>query len=379
MGKDKRMAKIMAKHNNHTRDGAAAGQTLQPGQPGQSGQPGQPDEAPPAPPLLEVNDLSVAFPTDVGPALAVDSVSFTLFPGQTLCLVGESGCGKSMTALAIMGLNPAPGKITNGHIKFMGRNLVGLSDKHWSALRGDEMTIIFQEPMTSLNPVFSVGDQVAEVLMLHRGLSRQAALAEAAELFRRVGIPAPQERIRDFPHQLSGGMRQRVMIAMAIACSPRLLIADEPTTALDVTIQRQILELLAQLATEAGTATLLITHDLGVVAELGGQVAVMYAGRIVESAPAHELMTNPGHPYTLGLIGCRPKLPAPGVNLARDARLPVIPGNVPGLTELPSGCTFRDRCPHAMPVCTTQIPDFHTTTPEHHIRCWLFAPGAAGG
>ena len=195
-------------------------------------------------PLLEVSGLTVSFPTDVGPALAVDGVSFKLFPGQTLCLVGESGCGKSMTALAIMGLNPAPGKITAGRIKFMGQELVGLSDKDWGALRGDQLAMVFQEPMTSLNPVFTAGEQVAEALMLHRGMTRKQALAEAVELFRRVGIPAPEERISDFPHQLSGGMRQRVMIAMAVSCAPRLLIADEPTTALDVTIQRHILELM---------------------------------------------------------------------------------------------------------------------------------------
>ena len=325
-------------------------------------------------PLLEVSGLTVAFPTDAGPALAVDGVSFKLFSGQTLCLVGESGCGKSMTALAIMGLNPAPGKITSGRIKFMGRDLAGLSGKEWNSLRGDKMGMIFQEPMTSLNPVFSAGEQVAEALMLHKGLSRRAAIAEAASLFRRVGIPAPEDRIRDFPHQLSGGMRQRVMIAMAIACAPRLLIADEPTTALDVTIQRQILELLDELAAAGGMATLLITHDLGLVSELADQVAVMYAGRIVESAPARELMANPKHPYTLGLISCRPKLPAPGNAFERAPSLPVIPGHVPGLAELPSGCSFRDRCPHAMPVCAAQIPDFFDVATDHAARCWLFAP-----
>ncbi len=334
----------------------------------------RPAAAPGVGPLLEVDGLTVAFPTDAGPALAVDGVSFKLFPGQTLCLVGESGCGKSMTALAIMGLNPAPGRITSGSVKFMGRDLVGLGDKDWAFLRGDKLAMVFQEPMTSLTPVFTAGDKVAETLMLHRGLSRKAALAEAVNLFRHVGIPAPGDRIRDFPHQLSGGMRQRVMIAMAIACGPRLLIADEPTTALDVTIQRQILELLGNLASETGMATLLITHDLGLVAELGDQVAVMYAGRIVESAPAPELMAGPKHPYTLGLINCRPKLPAPGMALDRNARLPVIPGNVPGLTELPGGCSFRDRCPHAMPVCAAQIPDFFAVGPEHTARCWLLAP-----
>ena len=326
-----------------------------------------------AAPLLEVEGLSVSFPTPAGPVLAVDGVSFKLFPGQTLCLVGESGCGKSMTALAIMGLNPAPGKIAAGRVSFMGRDLVGLPEKDWTALRGDKMAMIFQEPMTSLNPVFTVGDQVAETLMLHRGLSRKAALAEAVELLRRVGIPAPRERISDFPHQLSGGMRQRVMIAMAIACAPRLLMADEPTTALDVTIQRQILELLGGLAAETGMATLLISHDLGIIAELGGRVAVMYAGRIVESAPVRALMAAPGHPYTKGLMACRPKLPAPGAPLDRGARLPSIPGHVPGLAHLPSGCTFRDRCPHAMPVCVEKIPVFFNVGPGHEVRCWLFA------
>ena len=329
--------------------------------------------APNQTPLLEVENLSVAFPTETGPVLAVDGVSFKLFPGRTLCLVGESGCGKSMTALAVMGLNPKPGKIASGRVSFLGRDLVGLSEKDWGALRGDKMAMIFQEPMTSLNPVFTVGDQVAETLILHRGLSRRAALAGAAALLGRVGIPAPAERVSDFPHQLSGGMRQRVMIAMAIACAPRLLIADEPTTALDVTIQRQILELLAKLAEETGMATLLISHDLGVVAELGGQVAVMYAGRIVESAPATELMAAPGHPYTKGLMACRPKLPGPGRPLDRQARLPAIPGHVPGLGQLPSGCTFRDRCPQAMPVCADKIPGFFEAGPEHQVRCWLLA------
>lgn len=334
--------------------------------------------APGETPLLEVENLSVAFPAETGPVPAVDGVSFKLFPGRTLCLVGESGCGKSMTALAVMGLNPKPGKISSGRVSFLGRDLAGLSEKDWGQLRGDKMAMIFQEPMTSLNPVFTVGDQVAETLTLHRGLSRKAALAEAVELLRRVGIPAPDQRVRDFPHQLSGGMRQRVMIAMAIACAPRLLIADEPTTALDVTIQRQILELLAELAAETGMATLLISHDLGVIAELGGQVAVMYAGRIVESAPAAELMTAPGHPYTKGLMACRPKLPAPGHPLDRQARLPAIPGHVPALSQLPSGCTFRDRCPRAMPVCAEKIPGFFEVGPEHQVRCWLFAePGDA--
>ena len=335
----------------------------------------QADSAKPAPsaPLLEVKELTVAFPTEAGPALAVDGVSFSILPGETLCLVGESGCGKSMTALSLMGLNPAPGKVTRGQARFMGMDLLALDDTEWSKLRGDKMTIIFQEPMTSLNPVFTVGDQVAEVLTLHRGLSRRAALAEATELFRKVGIPAPEARLKDFPHQLSGGLRQRVMIAMAVACSPRLLIADEPTTALDVTIQRQILQLLKNLAAGTGMSVLLITHDLGLVAELADYVAVMYAGRIVETAPAAELLAAPKHPYTLGLINCRPKTPRPGDIRDRAARLPVIPGHVPPLTKLPSGCSFRDRCPHAMPVCAEKDPAFFAVGSQQQVRCWLFA------
>ena len=324
-------------------------------------------------PVLAVRDLSVAFPLETGQALAVDQVSFEIFPGQTLCLVGESGCGKSMTALAVMGLNPRPGKITSGEVIFMDRAVTGLPDKEWGRIRGDRMSIIFQEPMTSLNPVFTVGDQVAEVLMLHRGLTRKQALEQTVELFRRVGIPAPEQRTRDFPHQLSGGMRQRVMIAMAIACKPQLLIADEPTTALDVTIQRQILELLAELAADTGTATLLITHDLGVVAELADQVAVMYAGRIVESAPARELMDNPRHPYTLGLINCRPEVPGPGTRHQPTARLPVIAGHVPALNSLPSGCSFRDRCPKVRPECARAVPPFVNLSQSHQVRCLLFA------
>ena len=324
-------------------------------------------------PVLSVRELSVAFPLEAGQALAVDKVSFDIFPGQTLALVGESGCGKSMTALAVMGLNPRPGKITSGEVIFMGHNVVGLTDKDWGRIRGDKMGIVFQEPMTSLNPVFTVGDQIAEVLMLHRKLTRKQALVQAVELFRQVGIPAPEQRVRDFPHQLSGGMRQRVMIAMAIACKPRLLIADEPTTALDVTIQRQILELLAELAAGTGTGTLLITHDLGVVAELADQVAVMYAGRIVENAPTGELMSNPRHPYTLGLINCRPEVPGPGTRHHREARLPVIAGHVPALANLPSGCSFRDRCPKAMPECAQTTPPFIDLGHKHTVRCFLFA------
>ena len=315
-------------------------------------------------PLLDVRNLTVTFPAATGEVAAVNDMSFTLQPGRTLCLVGESGCGKSMTALSLLRLVPEPGRISAGSITFEGQNLLELDNDAMRSVRGHRIAMVFQEPMTSLNPVFRVGEQVAEALRLHLGMTKAGAIKRVIELFRLVGIPSPEQRVNDFPHQLSGGMRQRVMIAMALACEPRLLIADEPTTALDVTIQGQILHLLRQLATETGAAVLLITHDLGVVAETADDVAVMYAGRIVEQANVTQLFATPLHPYTQGLIHSAPQ--AHG----RQNRLDAIPGTVPPLWALPEGCTFRDRCPHAFAKCSTP-PPLMQQAQGHGVRCWL--------
>lgn len=315
-------------------------------------------------PLLDVRNLTVTFPAATGEVAAVNDMSFTLQPGRTLCLVGESGCGKSMTALSLLRLVPEPGRISAGSITFEGQNLLELDNDAMRSVRGHRIAMVFQEPMTSLNPVFRVGEQVAEALRLHLGMTKAGAIKRVIELFRLVGIPSPEQRVNDFPHQLSGGMRQRVMIAMALACEPRLLIADEPTTALDVTIQGQILHLLRQLATETGAAVLLITHDLGVVAETADDVAVMYAGRIVEQASVTQLFATPLHPYTQGLIHSAPQ--AHG----RQNRLDAIPGTVPPLWALPEGCTFRDRCPHAFAKCSTP-PPLMQQAQGHGVRCWL--------
>lgn len=315
-------------------------------------------------PLLDVRNLTVTFPAATGEVAAVNDMSFTLQPGRTLCLVGESGCGKSMTALSLLRLVPEPGRISKGSITFEGQNLLELDNDAMRSVRGHRIAMVFQEPMTSLNPVFRVGEQVAEALRLHLGMTKAGTLKRVTELFRLVGIPSPEQRVNDFPHQLSGGMRQRVMIAMALACEPRLLIADEPTTALDVTIQGQILHLLRQLATETGAAVLLITHDLGVVAETADDVAVMYAGHIVEQASVTQLFATPLHPYTQGLINSAPA--AHG----RQSRLDAIPGTVPPLWALPDGCTFRDRCPHAFAKCSTP-PPLMQQAPGHCVRCWL--------
>lgn len=320
------------------------------------------------PPLLSVEHLSTHFHTDRGTLKAVDDVSFSLKAGKTLALVGESGCGKSVTALSIMRLIPVPpGRIASGRILFDGTDLLQLSEAEMRHVRGNKISMIFQEPMTSLNPVFRVGDQIAEVLELHQKLSKKEALDRAVELLRMVGIPSPETRIRDYPHQMSGGMRQRVMIAMALACHPRLLIADEPTTALDVTIQAQILELMDELRRTTGTAVLLITHDLGVVAETAEHVVVMYAGRVVEEAPVRELFHHPKHPYTQGLLRSIP-------SLAEDEkqRLEAIPGVVPSLLALPPGCAFHDRCGFAMERCLKDEPPWVELKPGHGVRCWLY-------
>lgn len=334
-------------------------------------------------PLLTVSGLTVEFNTDRNSRrlVAVDNVSFTLEPGKTVCLVGESGCGKTMIALAIMGLLPKPGSIAAGCILFEGRDLVKLHEKELQKIRGSRISMIFQEPMTALNPVLRIGDQISEVLVLHKGFSKKRAWSETVSLLRRVGIPAPETRAMDFPHQMSGGMRQRALIAMALACSPRLIIADEPTTALDVTIQRQILELLADLGKEYGTGLLLITHDLGVVAEVADTVLVMYAGKVVEQADTSALFTCPRHPYTQGLMLSRPSLPycRKEENMfRRKSRLEAIPGVVPALADIPEGCAFQERCPKAMPICSQDSPPFFEVTPGHFARCWLVHENTEG-
>jgi oligopeptide/dipeptide ABC transporter ATP-binding protein len=316
-------------------------------------------------PLLEVRDLRTSFATEGGEMRAVDGVSFAIRPETTLGLVGESGCGKSVTALSIMGLVPQPpGRIAGGEIVFEGEDLLRLSPSRLRDLRGNEIAMIFQEPMTSLNPAFTVGDQIAEALERHRGLSRAEAMARAVELLGRVRIPSPESRAHDYPHKLSGGMRQRVMIAMALACDPKLLIADEPTTALDVTIQAQILELLRRLRAETGMAVLLITHDLGVVAELADEVAVMYLGRIVEKAPVRALFETPHHPYTIGLLGSIPKLHE------KETRLAAIEGMVPSPLAPPDGCRFNPRCPFAVERCRREEPPLLELAPGHVAACW---------
>jgi len=318
------------------------------------------------PPVLEVRDLSVRFagqPVDV-----VDGVGFAIQPGQTLCLVGESGCGKSVTSLAVMGLLPKrAARISAGRVLYRGRDLATVSEAERAALRGNRIAMIFQEPMTSLNPVFTIGDQVAEAVRRHKGCSQAEARARALEMFRKVRMPAAEKRLDDYPHQLSGGMRQRVMIAMALANDPDLLIADEPTTALDVTIQAQILDLMRELQAETGTALLMITHDLGVVAEIADEVAVMYAGRIVETGPVAAVFNDPQHPYTLGLMGSMPSVSG------RQGRLLTIPGSVPAPEAMPPGCRFSTRCPFVQKACTLTRPALVSAAPGHAHAC-LRAP-----
>ena len=319
-------------------------------------------------PLLEVEDLSVRFDTDEGTVHAVDRVSLTLEPRQVLGIVGESGCGKSVTALSIMRLLPSTATVT-GAARFEGIDLLGASGSHLRSVRGQRISFVFQEPMTSLNPVLRVGQQVGEVVRRHNGLSRGAARARAVELFDLVHIPDPERRVDEYPHQLSGGMRQRVMIAMALACDPSILIADEPTTALDVTIQAGILDLLRELRERLGTAIVLITHNLGVVADIADRVVVMYAGRKVEEAPVSELFAHPQHPYTIGLLGA---IPRPGAG--RDGRrLQEIPGRVPSLRELPTCCAFADRCPRADELSRSEVPELRRVRPDHLVAC--FHPG----
>lgn len=301
--------------------------------------------------LLEIENLNVTFNTRYGNVTALDSVSMHVNAGETLGVVGESGCGKSITALAVMGLIPMPpGRIAGGAIRLNGENLVGASDARLRQLRGADVAMIFQEPMTSLNPVFTVGDQIAEAIMLHQKVSRDQAFKDAIALLDRVGIPSPDSRARDYPHQLSGGMRQRVMIAMAVSCRPKVLIADEPTTALDVTVQAQIFDLLNEIQRDFGAAIILITHDMGAISEMADRVAVMYAGRVIEEAKADDVLDHPQHPYARGLISC---IPALGKD---DTELREIPGVVPPLHLLGEGCAFAERCAHAEDRCLREKP-----------------------
>ena len=316
--------------------------------------------------LLEIEGLVTSFKNGNETYRAVDGLNLSISEGQTLGIVGESGSGKSVTALSILRLIDPPGAIERGAIRFRDRDLLSLSETGMRAIRGREISMIFQEPMTSLNPVFTIGDQISEVFRIHQGLSRRAALAESIEMLRVVKIPAPDKRVREYPHQLSGGMRQRVMIAMALACRPRLLIADEPTTALDVTIQAQILELMDQLQKELGMAVLLITHDLGVVAEICDRAIVMYAGKVIEEAPVRDLFTAAKHPYTRGLLNSIPRL---GRNVER---LPTIGGNVPSIAAIPQGCRFHPRCSQRMEVCESRAPRFQSFGAEHQASCWLY-------
>ena len=319
--------------------------------------------------LLKIRNLHTYFFTDEGVAKAVDGVDLELEEGGTLGVVGESGCGKSVTALSIMRLIPdPPGKITNGEILFQGTDLLHISEAEMRKIRGRYISMIFQEPMTSLNPVFQIGDQISEVLRLHEGMSRKDAWNQSIEMLKMVGIPAPERRVYEYPHQLSGGMRQRAMIAMALACSPKLMIADEPTTALDVTIQAQILELVNRLKKEKGMSVILITHNLGVIAETAQRVAVMYAGRIVEYADVRPIFASPKHPYTQGLLQSIPRLDQ---DQGRKKRLEAIPGLVPSLLELPKGCKFSNRCKFVFDRCVEE-PPLIEVAPGHLVRCWLY-------
>jgi oligopeptide/dipeptide ABC transporter ATP-binding protein len=320
--------------------------------------------------LIELRNLQTQFFTDDGLVRAVDGVSYALEKGETLGVVGESGCGKSVTALSILRLIPdPPGKIVSGEILFEVVNLLDFSPAEMRRIRGNDISMIFQEPMTSLNPVFTIGNQIAEAVRLHQGLSKKDALDKAIEMLTLVGIPVPERRVHEYPHQLSGGMRQRAMIAMALSCNPKVLIADEPTTALDVTIEAQILDLMRNLQHELGTAIIMITHDLGVVAEIARKVVVMYAGKIVEQAPVEKLFAEPNHPYTQGLLQSLPRVDEAGRNVKH--RLQEIPGIVPSLMNLPPGCKFASRCPKAMAICEEQEPTLEQISTDHYSSCWL--------
>ncbi|ARC37363.1 ABC transporter ATP-binding protein [Paracoccus yeei] len=321
-------------------------------------------------PVLDIRNLKVDFTTRRGTAHVLDDVSFSVAPGELLAIVGESGCGKSMTALSVLGLIPSPpGKIVGGSILFQGNDLILLPPAEMRRIRGGDIAMIFQEPMTSLNPVFTCGEQIAEAVRLHQKVGPRAAFARAVDMLRAVGIPEPELRAQAYPHQLSGGMRQRVMIAMALSCEPRLLIADEPTTALDVTVQAQIFALLDELRQKTGTAIILITHDMGAVAEMADKVAVMYAGRVIERGPADAVLDNPGHPYTRGLLASIPRIDADP-----DADLPEIPGIVPALTDLGRGCAFAPRCRLAAEACRAVQPRHVGLSAGHSAACIQLEP-----
>jgi peptide/nickel transport system ATP-binding protein len=317
-------------------------------------------------PLVEIKDLVTEFPGSQGPLLAVDGVDLQIKPGEILGLVGESGCGKTITALSIMGLVPPPGKVSGGSVRFKGEELRSASPERLRKLRGEEVSMIFQEPMTSLNPVFTIERQLTELVMTHGRGSRKTAIDMAVAMLERVGIPEAQKRLKDYPHQFSGGMRQRVMIAMALLLDPSLVIADEPTTALDVTIQAQILKLMQRLQQEMGASILLITHNLAVVAQVAGRVAVMYTGRMVEKSTVSGLFANPLHPYSKGLLSCLPSRAD-----IRGGKLRTIPGVVPPLDSLPKGCAFSDRCPEVMDKCREREPGLVEVAPGHLVRCYL--------
>lgn len=327
--------------------------------------------------ILEVNDLVTEFDTDEGRVRALDGVSFSINAGETVGIVGESGCGKSVTAQSIMRLLPQPmGQIVGGTIRFRGQDLATLSLEEMRRIRGARIGMVFQEPMTALNPVHTIGRQLSEVILLHKKISKQDALKKAVAILDRVGIPAPDIRLGEYPHQLSGGMRQRVVIAMALACEPDLLIADEPTTALDVTIQAQILELIQELQRDMGMAVMLITHDLGVIAETCQKVVVMYAGRVAERGSVYDIFDRPTHPYTQGLLASIPRLDTPS-----KSTLTIIPGMVPGLRDLPAGCRFENRCPHASSICRETMPEEEIVADQHTVAClrWQQLPPAQLG
>lgn len=319
--------------------------------------------------LLEIRDLHTVFHTDDGAVRAVDGVDLWVDEGEVLGLVGESGCGKSVTAHSVMRLVSPPGRIESGEILFRGRNLLNVSRREMHQVRGSRIAMIYQEPMSSLNPLLRVGTQIMEAVTMHMHKTKREALDLAVDMLRAVGIPDPGRRVHDYPHQLSGGMRQRVMIAMGMVCNPRLMIADEPTTALDVSIQAQILDLLRKLVRETNAAVMLITHDMGVVAETADRVAVMYTGKVVEQADVKTLFTSPAHPYTQGLLASIPDVSRP---VPEDRILPAIPGTVPSLLNLPAGCSFRSRCARSIGKCEREAPPLFGLHPGHDVRCWLY-------
>ena len=320
--------------------------------------------------LLEIKGLKTYFFTDEGVVRAVDGIDLHIDKGETLGVVGESGCGKTVTALSIMKLIAMPpGRIVEGQILYQGRDLVPLPAAQMRKIRGKEISMVFQEPMTSLNPVFTIGEQIAEALRLHEGLGRRDAMDKTVEMLKIVHMANPERRVKEYPHQLSGGMRQRIMIAMALSCHPHLLIADEPTTALDVTIQAQILELLNELKAKLGMAVMLITHDMGVIAETAQRVVVMYAAKVAEEAPVRQLFKEPLHPYTQGLLRSIPRI---DLAATKKLRLEAIPGVVPSLIDVPPGCRFAARCPHVKPVCTEKDPVIKEVSPGHKVACWLY-------